>query len=255
MHCLFYLILLIISYAARVTAQPDTDLTKQYMEGNQLYAAGKYEDALSKYLGLKEQNLRSGELYYNIGNAYYKLNQLGEAILYYERALKYLPQDEDLLTNLQLARLSIPDKITPLPELFYERYWRSFTYLLTFSAWKTIAYALYLLLGIWLALRIIFRSRIVRTLSKTVIFILFIGAFLCFWISISMSRDRESADTGIILAADVNIRSSPADEGTALFSLHEGTKVWIKRRSEGWSEIRIADGKTGWLPQESYEVI
>ncbi len=259
-HVPYYVLPLVIACllffaAIPLAAQPADGTAERFAEGNRLYAAGDYEGALSSYLALRESGQRSGELFYNIGNAYYKLGRLGEAILYYERALKYMPQDEDLLTNLQLARLSITDKITPLPELFYQRLWRSLKYAMTFTGWKTAAYIFYILLGVWLSIRVLFRNRIIRKLSKPLIFMLFTAAALSFWISISVSRDLESANTGIILAKEVSVRSSPTEEGTALFSLHEGAKVWIKRRSEGWSEIRIADGKTGWLPQNSYEVI
>lgn len=238
-----------------LSAQKLPDITERFHEANRLYTASDYIGALDIYLELEQRGLKSGELYYNAGNAYYKLAQLGKAILYYERALKYLPMDEDLHTNLLLARLSIVDKITPIPELFYERYWRSIKYMMPSSLWKTTAYLFYLLLGIWIAAHIVFRRALIRRLSRVIIPILLSGSILSFWISASIIRDQESSDAGIILAEEIQVRSSPAEEGIELFSLHEGAKIWIVRRSAGWSEIRIADGKSGWAPQECYEVI
>ena len=244
-------VLLFFSYG--LFAQENIDV--QFQNANQLYTKGDYKSALEGYLSLQDAGLRSGELFYNIGNTYYKSNELGEAILYYERALKYMPMDEDLLTNLQLANLSIADKITPIPELFYERYWRTFKYLVPFSTWRIKGYILYILTGVWIVLRILLRNNWLRRVFIPVLAALAAGTILSFWIVVSIEHELKNGDTGIIQSEEVQVRASPADDGTELFSLHEGTKIWIKRQSGGWSEIRIADGKTGWLLSKSMEII
>jgi hypothetical protein len=126
---------------------------------------------------------------------------------------------------------------------------------MSFSAWKTTGYLFYLLLGIWITVRVLFRKQWLRKISKPVFTVLIAGTVISFWASVSIGNDRRSADTGIIMTDEVHVRASPDEEGTELFSLHEGTKIWIRRQSEDWVEVRIADGKTGWLPRESFTVI
>lgn len=248
---LFLLAFLILPLSASAQDQ----MYQKFKQANELYSAGDYPGALREYLTIEENGFHSGELYYNIGNTYYKLQVLGEALLYYERALKFLAMDDDLLTNIQLANLSIVDKITPIPELFYQKYWISLKYSFSLSSWRFLGFLFYFGLGIWTSLWILIKIRFLRNIFKPALFILLLGIFLSFLVVISIQENWNSHDTGIVMAEEVQVRASPAEDGTGLFALHEGTKVWIKRQSGEWVEIRIADGKTGWLPEKSMKII
>jgi tetratricopeptide (TPR) repeat protein len=218
-----------------------------FKQGNKAYSEGNYQDAVDAYLKVIADNMASGEVFFNLGNAYYKLNQIGRSILYYEKALQFLEGDEALEQNLRLARLRIVDKIEPIPKLFLEEWWIWATHIFSIPAIAWICFILFLVAMFTMAFYFIFAKRILKRL--TWITIVLFAVALAFYLS--RIYQFESSDYGIILVSKVSVVSEPSLTGDEVFIIHEGTKVKINREIDGWLEISLADGKTGWLKSNS----
>jgi len=231
------------------------DPALHFEEGNRLYREGRYEQALQAYKSILESGLESGFVYYNIGNCHYKLNRIGPAILYYERAARWMPNDPDLRANLALANLAVVDRIEPVRPFFLLRFSRWMMRLLTVEEWIGLTTVLYLIFMTFTILRIVTRKpRARRILSRfgAVSAILFLLAGL-----VLLARLRSDARfaEAVIMRPEVVVMSGPGEETTEIFTLHEGTKVSLDSRSGEWVEIILADGKVGWVRAEVLEEI
>ena len=227
-----------------------------YQEGNRLYQEGDYEGALASYLRLIEAGFEAGEVYYNIGNSYFKLGEVAHSILYFERAKRLLPRDEDVLVNLDLARSLTVDEIQPLPRFWLFGlfdWWVGFLPKTFLVAAVTLAY----LIGMGSTIILILRRDLPSVLWGGRMSLLCGGFLLVFGLNLVV---RESgiaqAEEGIVIESRVEVRSAPLDDQTLmLFTVHEGTKVRVDRRSEEWAEVVLEDGKVGWIPVEVFETI
>ena len=225
-------------------------------EADQAYQENKFTDAITAYEAILETEGESADIYYNLGNCYYKTKNIAKAVLNYERAWLLKPGDADIRFNLELARSKTVDQITPTSEVFIVTWIKNITNLMSEKEWGITAIISFLLLLIGLALYI-FGNRII--LKK----IGFIAAavFLIVCISANMFANGQknkivSRSGAIVMSPTITIKSTPNESGTDLFVLHEGTKVYIEDDSmKGWKEIRLEDGKEGWLPASAIEVI
>jgi len=240
---------------AQETARADqSDAAALFDEGNRLYQAGDFEGALAAYLRIRDSGLESGDLLYNIGNAYFKLGELGPAILFYERARGALPHDESVRANLELARSLTVDRVTPLPGFWLTSVVRWWVDLVPRGLLIGIVALGYLLAAGGLFLRILGvgsrhlgRGLIVAGGVVTLVF----GANL-----LVRELGLWRPERGVMLASETPVQSAPAsDPSLQLFSVHEGTIVRIDRRSEEWLEIVLEDGKVGWVRSDSLETI
>ncbi|MFC1502514.1 tetratricopeptide repeat protein [bacterium] len=247
---LVYVLLLIVSlgYAG--------DEERLFQEANTFFQSGQYSEALGTYEAIMDLGYQNGALHYNIGNCYYKLENIGRAILHYERALKWMPGDEDLKANLALANLAVTDKITPRSQFILIRILRGFVHLLPLHIHIVLFFVLYILGMGFLILFIITRKRFLRMIgfrSAIVAGVLFLIFGLFLFSRIQVAKKQVEA---VILADRVDVMSSPSDEeGLEVFSLHEGTKVRIDQQTGEWLEIILADGKVGWVRKEVLEII
>lgn len=219
------------------------------------YARQQYQQAIKDYEELLEGGV-SAELYYNLGNAYYRTDNITQAVLNYERALLLSPGDGDIRFNLQMARSKTIDKITPESEMFFVTWYHALVNIMSVDGWARTSIATFAL-AIVLALAYLFSARI--WVRKVGFFggLAFIAIFLLANLFAYQQR-RELADrTGaIIISSAVPVKSTPSKSGTDLFILHEGTKVEITDGTmRDWKEIRVADGKAGWIETSKIEII
>ena len=208
-------------------------------EADSAYAEGNYHRAIQLYDSLLQQGVNT-ELYYNLGNSYYRLDDITHAVLYYERALMLSPGDEDVKFNLQMARSRTIDKIVPE----------------SVDGWAHLA-LISLALAVVLALVYLFSDRIwlrkVGFFGALFVLLMFVLSNI---FAYSQKSEHEHKRGAIIMESAVNVKSTPAQNGTDLFILHEGTKVTIVDDSmREWKEVRVADGKQGWLEAKQIEVI
>jgi len=224
-------------------------------EADSAYAQGHYQQAARDYEALLKKGV-STDLYYNLGNAYYRMDEMPRAVLNYERALLLSPGDADVRFNLQMARSKTVDKITPESEMFFVTWYHSLINLTSVDGWAQMA-LIALAVAIVLALLYLFASpvwmRKVGFFGALLMLVLFVAANF-FAYAQKQSFVRRSG--AIIMAPAVTVKSTPAEQGTDLFILHEGTRVDITDGTmRQWKRIRLADGKEGWIETSQIEII
>ena len=225
-------------------------------EADSSYVNENYQQAIEQY----EQMLRdagpSAELYYNLGNSYYRMENITYAILNYERALLLSPGDDDIRFNLQLARSKTVDKIVPQSEFFLTTWYRSVVNMMSVDGWAYVAifclaFAVILLIVYLFASPIWLRK--IGFFGGLLLLLCFILGNVFAWHQRQMIVHRDGA---IIIQSAVPVKSTPAQNGTDLFLLHEGTKVnIIDDTMNGWYEVLVPDGKQGWVETSQIEVI
>ena len=224
-------------------------------EADSAYAQGHYQQAITDYQALLKQGA-SADLYYNLGNAYYRSENITQAVLNYERALLLSPGDRDIRFNLQLARSKTIDKIVPESEMFFITWYHALVNLMSVDGWaRTAIFSLALI--IVLSLVYLFSQpmwlRKIGFFGGITLLVVFVLA------NVFASQQKQSLihrKGAIVMSPSVTVKSTPAANGTDLFILHEGTKVTITDGSmRDWKEIRLADGKEGWIESKKIELI
>ena len=241
-------VLLLLLLPLSVLAATKTDADMAYTDGN-------YNRAIAIYDSLLKEG-QSADLYYNLGNAYYRSERNTKAIICYERALALSPGDADIRFNLQMAQSKTVDKIVPESEMFFVTWFRSVVNLASVDGWAVFA-LLMLGVSIILALVYLFSSSVwlrkIGFFGAIFMILLFISANIFAW---QQKQELTARRGAIIISSAVQVKSTPATDGTDLFILHEGTKVVVVDSSmKDWKEIRVSDGKQGWVESERIEMI
>ncbi|MCX6295815.1 MAG: tetratricopeptide repeat protein [Bacteroidetes bacterium] len=214
---------------------------------NSCYAKGDYEQVITQYESILNNNFSSAELYYNLGNAYYKTNNIGLAILNYERAKKLNPHEEDLITNLKIANQKIEDKIEAAPILFLTEWKNSIIDIFSAKEWSILCIIFFTVSLLLISLYFLtFKNRLKKLgfFGGSTFFILCI---LTFFIAQQKNELTINSVEVIITSPTATVTGSPNEKGTKLFILHEGTKAVITQDLGTWTEIKIANGNVGWL--------
>lgn len=244
---IFIILLPLISFADEVD--------HQFNQANQYYRDAEYSKAITIYENIIKNGYEHSVLYYNLANAKFKSDNLPAAILYYERAKRLSPNDDDINYNLKIANLKVVDKIDPLPRLFIFEWWQALSRLTSSTSWSVFS-----IIALWVGFFFIAVFRMTsRSFYRRMSF--FSGTFLILFavitlvFAIQQNKIEQSTSEAIIFSANVAIKSSPDESGTDLFILHEGVKVEILDNVDKWKKIRIADGKIGWIQSEAIEII
>ena len=224
-------------------------------EADSAYVRGEYQQAVKDYEALLKEGA-SADLYYNLGNAYYRMENITRAVLNYERALLLSPGDRDIRFNLQLAQSKTIDKIVPESEMFFVTWYRTLVNLMSVDGWARTA-LISLALAVALMLVYLFSGRIwlrkAGFFGGLLLMVVFIVGNVFAW---QQKKELVFRKGAVVIAPSVTVKSTPAANGSDLFILHEGTKVTITDGSmQGWKEIRIADGKEGWIESKKIEII
>jgi tetratricopeptide (TPR) repeat protein len=238
--------LFICSFACEAFSQETS--TDKFIQGVTYFTSGSYQEALKIWTDIYNTGYHSSNLDYNIGNAYFKLNNIPSAILFYERAYLLNPADENITYNLQIARTLIVDRFQEIPELFFVRWYNFVSLFLSTNSWAKISVTSFILCLVLLSLYIYstrYRHKVIGFWLAVFFFILSLASLAFAVRNKSLVYDSHKA---IILSPLVNGKSSPDNSGTDLFILHEGTKVSIGDEVGEWFEIRLSDGNKGWVP-------
>jgi tetratricopeptide (TPR) repeat protein len=225
------------------------------LEANVLYSKGQYEQAAVKYQSVVDAGYSSADLFFNLGNAYYKTKNIKSAILNYERAKLLSPGNKDIAYNLDMARSLTVDKIEPMPELFLVAWAKWVRNLVSADTWAILSIITFVFA---LASFLLYLLASIMSLKKLgfwlgVVFITFsINAYI---MGAQLHSSLVNHKTAIVFNPSVTLKSSPSETGTNLFVLHEGAKVEILDQVGEWREIRIADGNRGWLKESDIEKI
>lgn len=249
----YKLIYLLFAVSLTLPAFAQTDTLWQ--KANALYTEGKYAEAADAFLQVEKSGKTSAALYYNAANAFYKQDEMAKAILYYERALRLSPADEDTRYNLELANLQIVDKIEPVPQFFLVSWLQALYTALSFDTWAAVGLLLFAAV-LALMLLVFFSSSVRRKkLAFFLAIVLFCASLFSTYIAVHEKRRFDRHVEAIIFATVTSIKGSPDSTGVDLFVLHEGTKVTILETIGEWKKIKTADGNQGWLPTSAIESI
>ncbi|MEN6617885.1 MAG: tetratricopeptide repeat protein [Rikenellaceae bacterium] len=235
-----------------VNAQTPKEL---WSNANNLYSQAHYSDALQSYLKIEELGYASEALFYNIGNSYFKLNEIGKSILYYERAHKLNPSDEDLLNNLNLAKEFSLDKIEEIPDFILQTWIENINYSFSSDMWSYFALILFAATALLLLNFRFGPSPRLRKISFFVAMTCVLLGFLSGYFSWNQKYRYNLKNTAIVMKPVSTVRSSPDNSGKSLFILHEGTKVELLEEIGQWKRVELADGRQGWITSIDIEVI
>jgi len=227
----------------------------EYQKANNLYQKNSFDSAAKIYEKLISEEYHSTEVYFNLGNCYYKTNKTAKAILNYERALKLKPNDEDILFNIKIAQLKVVDKIETVPEIFYVRWANHLSSIFSIDGWGKL-----ITIGVWLmflfaAVYALSQKPALKKVSLLLSFIFLIFTFLVWFLAKQYYETSKINKSAIILSESVYVKSSPGENNTDLFLLHEGTKASILDEFENWEKIKIANGSVGWVKKNDLEEI
>ncbi|MHA4896164.1 tetratricopeptide repeat protein [Pedobacter sp. PWIIR3] len=220
-----------------------------FNDANTAYTKGQYELALKRYQQLLDSGFNSKEVYYNLGNANYKLNNFAPAILNYEKAYKLAPGDEDIQMNLRLANLKITDKIEAVPEFFLKKWWIGFITSFSLQLWSALG-VMFFLLGFALMIVYLFSLQLAvkRTSFYSGLTLILVG-LICLGIASAQDNYFEQHKEAIVFNGVVNVKSAPNEKQKTLFIVHEGTKVRITDSRSEWVKIELPNGNVGWMEE------
>ncbi len=235
--------------AAAAAGRPETnaDPREIFARANRLYEAGDYAAAAVGYEKLAKRGYRGGNLFYNLGNAYLKLDRKGPAILCYRKASRFLPRDQDLKSNLDYAISLIEDRLEPARRSPLLRRWDAAVGWFTLPEWLLAAAAILWALCASLVVMIYAPparpafSRVSATLA-----VLLLAASAAAFARARGDRREEP----VILAREARVRSGPSENDVVAFLLHEGATVEARNEKGDWRQVSLPDGKAGWVRKE-----
>jgi tetratricopeptide (TPR) repeat protein len=222
---------------------------------NSAYKKGDFDKASKKYETILTSGLESADLYYNLGNSYFRLKNIPKAILNYERAKLLAPDDEDINFNLSLVNSFIVDKVNILPEFIVFTWFNKLTNGLSVNQWSIFS------LSFFLVTLIFFLFFLFSGVTGWRKFFLWFGTFFLIIsigttiVALKARSEIVNNNSAIVIASVTTAKSSPDDASTDLFIIHEGTKILINEELDDWSEIKLLDGSVGWIKSKDYENI
>lgn len=221
--------------------------SEKFEKGKTHYKEANYEAAIGAWESILESGEHSAALYYNLGNAYFKAEQIGPSIYYYEKALQLAPNDSEIKNNLAIAQSRTIDAIEPVPENFFSTWLKKIADIFTFDgwAWVTVFFVLSftVLFLLYYYSSLSSKKRLLFALSFIALFFAIASLSFAF-----ITYDKiENEHTVIVFAQSTQVRSEPLNRSEVSFVLHEGTKVTITEEEDEWSRILLADGKEGWI--------
>lgn len=244
--------IILFSWTVTAMAQSPRELMSQ---GNVAFQKSDFVTAAKCYGKILEAGYANADVYYNLGNAYYRQDEFGQAILNYERALRLKPNFRDAQENLDLTNSKIEDEIKALPELFIVTWARNITTWFSHTGWRIVILCLLALLGAAVAIFVLSRDYLWRKgtlIGGIAVTGLLLIAIAC---SIATGVRQNSHNKAIVTSPLVVVKSSPESNSVDKLILHEGTKVDVEETLGDWHKIHIADGNTGWLTDADITVI
>ena len=229
----------------------EIETSKIYENGMDAYRKGQYDLAIQEFETILSNNWDSPELYYNLGNAFYRVGNTAGAVWAFESCLKLSPTHEDAKYNLKLTNLKVIDRIDlPFPP-FYLKWYLGIQERYTPSQWLNVFLFILLLVALLMSVSRITSLSVLGKLQGINMTVLFMVLFLTLhsiWIA-------NSYDLGIIYSPQVEVRSEPNQFSTRLFEVHEGLRVSINQEVDGWVEIELLDGKIGWIEDSQIRLL
>ena len=250
-----YFILLLFIFVGQMSLKLRAASNDELFElGNSAYAKGNYKSSLQHYIKILRGGYCSKELYFNLGNVYFKLDSIPQSILYYEKAKLIDPSDEDISQNLKIANSKTTDKIDVIPQLFIVGWFQSFLTSNSLGTWSWLSILASILAAVSFISYMYLRNNVFQRLSffGGVIFL-----FLCIslvFITYTASKSMQSK-RAVVFTASVTLKSEPNQTATNLFVIHEGSTCRIIENLETWVRVKFDNGNEGWLQAQDIKEI
>jgi tetratricopeptide (TPR) repeat protein len=231
------------------------DFQSLFNKANTFYQKKDFKKAIELYDSIQKSGFQSPDLYFNMGNAHFKLQQYPQAILYYERAKRMTGNNEDVVFNIALTNLNIADKIDPINELWIVDTWNKLVNSRDSESWSII-----LIVILWCSLLFITlfnfsASTIIRKITSFLFLLSFISFIFTGIITYKRYKIETNINSAIVFTPTVYVKSAPDAQSTDIFIIHEGVKVEIIEKVGEWYQVKLADGKKGWLLYNNLEII
>lgn len=227
-----------------------------FKEANNLYKSGLYKEAIEKYQKIYEQGFHSAELYYNMGNSYYKNGEHPKAILFYEKSKLLAPTDKDIDNNLMLANSKIIDKIPTIEAFFLYKWVKSVRDLFSSGSWSVIFIILIWISSVIFIVKLKLKNNSAKhQILKVLGAIFIIISILSLSAGIYRLKAENSRNTAIVISPSIDLKTSLDPAAEIGFTLHEGTKILILEFKDNMYKIKISDGREAWIPSSAIEII
>jgi tetratricopeptide (TPR) repeat protein len=226
-----------------------------FENGNVLYKQGNYEEAISAYKTVFRSKKESSELYFNLGNCYYKLNKVAPTIYNFEKAILLNPENEQAKNNLELAQKMRFDDIKEIPKIGFAKIFQTITSKFHYDTWAWISIGL----GVLVLLLFIGFYFIEKSILKRILFSLMLVVFFVMLLSILAAyfekNQIQKENPAIIFAEETTLKIQPKSESKSLKTLHEGTKVFIETSKNNFKKVQLTDGTNGWIESETLKTL
>ena len=252
-------ILFVMIFSNNLHSQDNKDFSvfdDKFSEANNLYNNSKYQKSIEIYFQILDSGVHSTELYYNLGNSFYKLNDISNSILFYEKSLKLDPTDRDVINNLKMVNNAIIDDITKIPEPFINNQLNKLSNNFSYSTWGLISIIFSFLFLIIFVLYFFSKKPIVKRTSFAFLFILSLLIGSTLKISLDTYEKNYLEKYAIIFSSKIEIKAEPNLRSENLLTLHAGTKVKIINTfNDEWVKIKLVNGQEGWISKNEIKII
>ncbi|WP_264566162.1 tetratricopeptide repeat protein [Flavobacterium sp. N3904] len=226
-----------------------------FEKGNDLYRKGKYDQAAKAYESVLAANKQSVELYYNLGNSYFKLHQIAPAIYNYEKALVLDPTNEAVLNNIKFAQKQTIDEIKVVPKVGFGKLLRDFTGIYPFDTWAWITISFSVLFLLFFVGYYFSQSVVTKRIFFFGMFVIILLILISFSAAIFEKDHFLNERPAVVFAESAEVRSEPQKASASIFILHEGTKVYVEETLENWKKIQLTDGTEGWIDSSTIKEV
>lgn len=246
MKNIFYIVLLTSQFFFAQTG---------FETGNDLYQKAKYQEALNAYESVVNGHQESAELYYNVGNCYYKLNKVAPAIYNYEKALVLKPNNKDVENNLRFAQKRTIDEIKVIPKVGFAKLLRDFTGIYHYNTWGWIAIAFSVLFLLSFIGYYFSQLTVVKRIFFFSMFLVIVLLLISVAAAIFEKDHFDNEKPAIVFAEMTDVRSEPQKMASTVVVLHEGTKVFVEEAVQGWKKVQLTDGTEGWIESNAIKEV
>jgi tetratricopeptide (TPR) repeat protein len=226
-----------------------------FKEGNVLYQSAKYDLAIKAYESVLESNKESAELYFNLGNCYYKLNQPAPAIYNYEKALVLDPDNTGVLNNIKFVQKQTIDEIKVVPKVGFAKLLRDFTGIYTFETWAAIAVGFAFLFLLFFVSYYFSQTVLVKRVFFLGMFVILVMILMSVASAFFEKSHYDNEKPAIVFADSANVKSEPQNASSTVFVLHPGTKVYVLETLGNWKKIQLTDGTEGWIDSKTIKEV
>ena len=226
-----------------------------FEKGNDLYKSGKYELAAKEYESVLAANKESAQLYFNLGNCYYKLQQTAQSIYNYEKALVLDPTNKEALNNIKFAQKRTIDEIKVIPKVGFAKLLRDFTGIYPFDTWASISIGFAFLFLAFFIGYYFSQTGVIKRVFFAGMFIVLLFVLMSVAAAFFEKSYFDNERPAIVFAESADVRSEPQNASSSIFILHEGTKVYVEETLDNWKKIQLTDGTEGWIDSKAIKEV